>query len=74
MTDFIANLFVDVHPSKANLTLFLDGNGFLIASTVSVYFLRQILLSVLEDGKTNSLCNALFDHSDSRFDIAFHEI
>jgi hypothetical protein len=74
MTDIIAKLFVDVHPSKAQLTLFLDGNFFLIASTVSVYSLRQILLRVLADGKTYSLRNALYDRRNWRFDIAFHAI
>ena len=53
MTEFIDNLFVDVHPSKAKVALFLDGNCFLIASTVSVYFLQQILLRVLADGNNN---------------------
>jgi len=74
MTDVIANLFVDVHPSKAKLTLFVDGNCFLIASTVSVYSLRQILLRVLANGNTNSLCNALYDRLSWRFDIGFHGI
>jgi len=45
MTDVIANLFLDVHQSKAKLSIFLDGNCFVIASTVSVYFLQQMLLS-----------------------------
>jgi hypothetical protein len=70
----MASLFVDVHLSKAKLTLFLDGNCFLIASTVSVYSLRQILLRVLADGNTNSRHNALYDRHSSRFDIAFHGI
>jgi len=61
MTDVFANLFVDVHPSKAKLTLFVDGNCFLIASTVSVYSLRQIFLSVRADSNTNSVRNALYD-------------
>jgi hypothetical protein len=67
-------VFVDVNPSKAKLTLFLDGNCFLIASTVSVYSLRQILLRVLADGYTKSLRNELYEYHNSRFDIAFHEI
>jgi len=58
MTDDIANLFIDVHPSKSKLTLFLDGSCFLIASTFSVYSLRRILLRVQADGTTNLLCNA----------------
>jgi hypothetical protein len=74
MPDVIANLFVDVHPSKAKLTLFVDSNCFLIASTVSVCSLRQILLRVLADGNTDSLRNAWYDRRSSRFDIAFHGI
>jgi len=74
MTNIIANLFVDVHPSKAKLTLFLDGNCFLIAFTVSVYSLRQILLRVLADGYTKSLHNALYDRRSTRFDFVFHGI
>jgi len=70
MTDVIANLFVEVHPSKAKLTLFLVGNCFVIASTVSDYSLRQMLLRVLADGSTSSLRNALYDRRSSRFDIA----
>jgi len=72
MTDVIANAFVEVQPSKAKLTLFLDGNCFLIASTVSEYSLRQMLLRVLADGSTSSLRNALYDRRSSRFDIVFH--
>jgi hypothetical protein len=72
MTNVTANLFVDVHPSKAKLTSFLDGNCFLIASTVSVYSLRPILLRVQAAGTTNSLRNALYDHRNSTFDITFH--
>jgi len=74
MTDVIANLFVDVHPSKAKPTLFVDGNCFLIASTVSVHSLRQILLRVRADGNTNSLHNTLNDRRSSRFDSAFYGI
>jgi hypothetical protein len=74
MTDLIASLFVDVHPLKAKLTLFLDGKCFLIVSTVSVYSLRQILLRVLADGNTNSFRNVLYDCCSSRFDVGFHGI
>jgi len=70
----IPNRFVDVHSSRAKLILFLDGNCFLSASTVSVYSLWQILLRVLADGNTNSLRNTLYDCCSSRFDIAFHGI
>jgi len=58
MTDNIANLFVNVHPSEAKLSSFLDSNWFFIASTVSVYSLRQILLMVLANGNTNPLDKA----------------
>jgi len=71
MTDIIANLFIDVHLSKAKLTLFLDGNCFLIASTVSVDPLQQILLRVLAESNTNLLRNALYDRRSTRFDIVF---
>ena len=74
MTDVIANLFVDVHPTKAKLTLFLDGSCFLIASIGSVYTLPRVLLRVLADGNTSSLWNALYDRCNLRFDIAFHGI
>jgi len=74
MTDVMANLFVDVHPSKAKFTLFLDGNCFLIASTVSEYSLQQMLLWVLADGSTSLLHNTLYDRRSSRFDIALHGI
>jgi hypothetical protein len=67
-------LFVDVHPFKSKLTLFVDCNCFLIASTVSVYSLRQILLRVQADGNTNSLRNTLYDRRSSRSDIVFHGI
>jgi hypothetical protein len=43
MTNVMANLFVDVNPFKAKLTLFVDASCFLIASTVGEYSLRQIL-------------------------------
>ena len=71
MTDVMANLFVDVHPSKAKLTLFRNGNCFLIASTVSAYSFWQMLLRVVADGSTRSWRNALYDRGSSRFDITF---
>ena len=74
MTDVIASLLVHVHPSKAKLTLFLDGNCFLVASTVSDYFLQQKLLRVLADGSSSLPGNALYDCHSSRFDIVFHGI
>jgi hypothetical protein len=65
MTDVMASLFVDVHPSKAKLTLFSIGKYFLIACTVSEYSLRQMLLTVVVDGRTSSLGNALYDRRSS---------
>jgi len=52
MFNLIDSLFVDVHPSKAKITLFLDINCVLNASTVTVYSLQQMILSMLEDGST----------------------
>jgi len=74
MTNVMASVFVDVHPSKAKLTLFRIANCFLIASTVSAYCLRQMLLRVVADSSTRSSRDDLFDCCSSRFDIAFHEI
>jgi hypothetical protein len=71
MTDVIANLFVDIHPLIAKLTLFLDGNCFIIASTLREYSLRQSLLKVMADGITSLLRNALYDRRSSRFEIGF---
>jgi len=72
MTDDIADLFVDVHLSKVKLTSFLDGNCFVIASTVSEYSLWQMLVRVLADGNPSSQHNALNNHEISRFDIVFN--
>ena len=74
MTDTIARLFSYVHLSKAKLSVFRDGNCFLIASMVSAYSLQLMLLRVVVDGSTRSLRNALYDHCSCRFDIAFHGI
>jgi len=74
MTDFMASLFVDVHPSKAKLTLLRNANCFLIASTVCAYSLREILLRVVADGRIRFSRNALYDYCSSTFDIAFHGI
>ena len=60
MTDLIANLFVDVHPSKTKLSLFLDCNCFIIASTVTDHSLQQILLRAGVDSSASSLCNAAY--------------
>jgi hypothetical protein len=40
MTKVMASLFVNIQPSKDKLTLFRNGNCFLIASTVRAYSLR----------------------------------
>jgi hypothetical protein len=72
MTDVIADLFVDGHPSKAERTLFVDANCILIASTVSEHSFRQIMRRVLADGNINSIRNALYDCQSSRIDIAFY--
>jgi len=74
MTDVMASLSVDVHPSKVKLTIFRNGNCFLIASTVSAYSLRQMILRVVADGRTASLRNVLYDRRSWRFDIAFQRI
>ena len=74
MTDVMANLFVDVNLSKVKLTLFLEGNCFLIESAVSEHYLWQMLLRVLGDGSTSSLRNALSDHYSLWFGIAFPQI
>jgi len=70
----MVSLLVDVHLSKAKLTLFHDGNCVSFASTVHAYSLRQILLRVVTNGTTSSLGNALYDHCSSRFEIAFQGI
>jgi hypothetical protein len=62
MTNVMAKLFIDVHPSNAQPTVFLDGTCFLIASTVSGYSLQQMLLAIRADGSTNTLYNILYDH------------
>jgi len=53
MTDGMANLFIDVYPSKAKLTLFRDGNCFSFPSTVGAYALQEMLLRVVADGNTS---------------------
>ena len=70
MADVIGNLYIDVHPSQAKLTVFLDGNCCLSASTVNEYSHRQRLLRVLADGSTSSLRNALYHRRRSMFEIA----
>jgi len=53
----MASLFLDVHPSKAELTIFLYGNCVLTASNVSGYSFWYMLLWVQADGST--ACYAL---------------
>jgi len=67
----MASMTIDVHPSKAKLTLFHDGNCFLIASTLRAYSLQQILLRVVADGRTRLLHNAVYDRRKSWCDIGF---
>jgi len=74
MTHVMASLFIDVHPSKAPVTLCLNGNCILIASTVGEYSLWQVLLRVLADSSTSPLSNAIYDCHSSRFHIVFHGI
>lgn len=68
------NWFVDVHPSEAYPAWFLDGYYCFIASIVTEYALRYMLLIVLEDSSTNLFHNALYDHHTSRFEIVSHGI
>jgi len=72
MSDVMASLLGHVHLCRAELNLFHNGNGFLIASTVSAYSLQQMLLMVGADNSTRSARKALFDRRSSRFDKAFH--
>ena len=74
MTTVIVDLFVEVHPSQAKQTLSLDGNCFLLSSTVSEYSHQQMLPTMLAGGSTNSLRNTLYDYCSSRFGMAFYGI
>jgi len=74
MTNDLANVLVDVYLLQVNLTLFLNANCILIASTVSEYTLQLMLLRVLVKGSTSSLHNPLYVRCSSRFDIAFHGV
>ena len=67
----MASVFIDVYPFKAKLTIFRDGNYFLIASTVCAYSLQQMLLRVVANGSNRSLCNDLYDCRSLRFEIVF---
>jgi hypothetical protein len=67
-------VFVDVLPSEAVLNLYLDGNFFLIVSTVSEFSLLQFSLKLLAGGGNNSFHTELYDHCTSRFDIPFDAI
>jgi len=71
MTDVMANLFVDVHPFRAELTWLHDCNSIWIESTISEYFLRLILLCVLVAGKADSLRNTVYDLLGSGLRIVF---
>ena len=74
MTNIMACLFVDVHSWKPKLTLFRDGNCFIIAFTISEYCLWQMLLRVEADSSTRLLRNALYDRRSLRLDIVFQAI
>jgi hypothetical protein len=74
ITDVIASLLIDLHPSKAKLTLLHHGNCFLIASIVNEFSLWQMGLRVEADGTTRSLCDALYHHQNYRFDMLFDGI
>ena len=74
MTNVMASLSVDVNSSKANETLFRDGNCFSISSNITAYSLRQMLRWVIADAHTGSTSYGLYDHRSSRFGIAFHPI
>jgi len=70
----MASWSVDVHLSKAKLTLFLNYNCSLIASNVSDHSLQQMLIRVLLDGSMSLLPDAAYNHHSSSFDIVFHGI
>jgi len=55
----MADLFIDVHLSKAQLTLFCDGNCSLNVATDNVYSLLRLSLMAVVDGSSSSLRNAL---------------
>jgi hypothetical protein len=74
MIDGMASLFVDVHPSKAKLTLFSLGNCFLIASAIKAYSFYQMLLRADADSTATSPRNVLYDCCSSRFDIVLRAI
>jgi len=74
MNNSIAILFVDVLQCEALLNLYLVGNYFLNVSTVSEFSHMQLSPKLLADSGTNSLHTALYDYSNSSFDIPFHEI
>jgi len=74
MTVMPTNLFIDGDPSKDKYILFLDGNYFLIASTVSEYSLWQMSVRVLGYSGTISHRNVFYSHCTSWFHIVFHGI
>ena len=70
----MATFFVDFQKSKAKPTLFLGGNCFLIASTISENSLQQMLLSVLVDSSIKPHSNRSYDLCSTRFGMVFHAI
>jgi hypothetical protein len=74
MTNVMARLFLDVQPSKAKQSLYLDGNCFLVAPTINEHSLGPMLISAIADGSTCWQRKALYGCRSSRLDIAFHRI
>jgi hypothetical protein len=74
MPDVMASVFIDVHPSKAQLTLFRTGNCFLVTYTVSANSRQHMLLRVIADSRTRSSGNAVYNCQSSRFDIALRAV
>jgi hypothetical protein len=72
MTNIMASLLVDLHPSKFKLTVYHDGNFVFIPSTVSGYCLLQMFLKIVVGGSTSLQRDAAYDRRISTFDIAFH--
>jgi len=72
MADFMASVFIDVHPFKAKVSLFRNSNCFLVSSIVSAYTLRQMALRLVADWGTRSSRNAFYTRCSSRYDIMFY--
>jgi hypothetical protein len=70
----MVNFFLDVHPSTAILTLFLDGHCFSIASTVTDYSIWQMLVKESVHDTTDVLRKVLYHCHSCKFDIVFQKI